>query len=54
MVTLLPPFLAKVDMFGRDMPGFTLSGKHKITTSLGGLISILVRLTCLLYAANKF
>ena len=46
-------YLDDVDAFGLSIPSFNLKGKDKVTTRLGGLCSLLVFGTVILFAVLK-
>ena len=44
----------KVDQFGRNVPAFNLDGNKKVTTFVGGVITVLFVCVGILFAASKF
>ena len=47
------PFL-KMDKFGGNLNGFTVGGKRKVQTLIGGLITFFISGSALVYATLKF
>ena len=46
--------LQSFDAFGKALPVFNLKGEDRVTTRIGGAVTLLIALTALLYAAVKF
>lgn len=46
--------LQGIDLFSREVPAFNLRGETHINTTVGGLVSVLILVTTLLYTAIKF
>lgn len=46
--------LAKIDIFGTDLPGFKLKGKAQVYTACGGLLTTCISIVLLLFASLKF
>lgn len=45
--------LASVDVYGVNVPSFTLRGQNMVTTAFGGLLSVIVAIIIALYAGTK-
>ena len=45
--------LQGIDMFGREVPSFNLRGETHINTKVGGLVSVVILITTLMYTAIK-
>ena len=43
-----------IDVFGQSLPTFILKGKDKVQTRAGGVVTILIFMIVLMYAAFKF
>ena len=46
--------LQTFDAFSKPIPAFNIKGKDRVNTRIGGLITILISFTVLMYAAIKF
>ncbi len=46
--------LQSIDLFGREVPAFNLKGETHVNTTVGGLVSVLILITTLLYTVIKF
>ena len=46
-------FVTRLDVFGRDIPGFNIKGKRKVNTCLGSFVSIGIFIVMLLYATHN-
>ena len=44
----------RLDIFGQDLPTFNLKGKDKVLTRIGGVVTIIISITVLMYAGIKF
>ena len=53
MVTGMKKFLHKFDINGRPVPQFNLLGKPEVRTGLGGILSLLVAFSTLVFALHK-
>ena len=42
-----------MDIFQKDLPGFNLKGKEKVSTVFGGLITVILIIIMLLYGGIK-
>ena len=49
----MPPFLAKLDLFGVPLPVFNLRGHDSIKTSTGGIVSMVLMFITFLFASIK-
>ena len=45
--------LAQIDIFGRNIPTFTLKGQEMFKTAIGGLFTIVMLITVAMYGAKK-
>ena len=43
-----------LDTFGKEVPAFNIAGETRITTSLGGIFSIIILISTAMYAILKF
>ena len=43
----------RLDQFGRDVPAFNLNGEKKVTTFVGGVITLFFIYVIILFAASK-
>ena len=46
--------LQSFDFFGKQVPTFSLGGETKVNTKLGGLVSLIIMYTTLLFALLKW
>ena len=44
----------RMDLFGVDLPTFTIKGESKVMTVTGGILSLCVALVFFVYATLKF
>ena len=45
--------LQRIDVFGRPLPAFNIKGRSEVNTRVGGLISLIIISTVLVYASIK-
>ena len=50
----MPQFLKKVDLYGRDIPSFSMQGETRVSTSMGGIMTLIIVYVTFLYATLKF
>ena len=43
-----------IDLFSKDLPGFTLKGEHKVRTNPGAVLTIILLTIVFLYGLLKF
>ena len=46
--------LQEIDFFGKEIPSFNLKGETHIKTKVGGLVSVIILITTLIYTGMKF
>ena len=47
------PFLEHIDLFGTPIPSFNIKNKEKVTTLIGGIMTLIILAIILLYGGLK-
>ena len=46
-------YLADMDMYGKEVPGFNIKGQYHLGTAVGGVVTFLILTLSLIYAVIK-